>query len=229
MNTYRVLIIDEESQQINRMCRAFKRQASGYSVEFITTFPLESKENMIQFILESDIDAVISDYLLNEKKTDINYTIDYTGGKLKDDFNTIKVNFPFFIVSSDDRQASYGTKDVNSVFAKRLHIANGPESLNNQESGNVLPFFHKVLICIDNYKDELKKSEEEFNILYNKYQSGQELTAIEEDRLIYLDSFLENLNDATTSLPSHIKSRNESNQLAKMLETAELILEQLKK
>lgn len=229
MNTYRVMIIDEESQQINRMVRAFQRQASGQNVKFITSPPLETKDEMIQFILESDIDAVISDYLLNEKKTDIQYSIDYTGGTLKDEFDIIKLNFPFFIVSSDDRQASYGTKDVNSVFAKRLHIANNSESTRTPETGNVLPFFQKVLICIDNYKEDLKKYEEEFNILQSQIHSGKDLNAKEEDRLIFLDTILEKSNDSTCSLPAHLKSKRESEQLSKMLHTAELILESLNK
>ena len=56
-----------------------EKSPSKAKIETITMLPLAELDDMIENIIKISPDAIISDFRLNELKTDIRYTVKYNG------------------------------------------------------------------------------------------------------------------------------------------------------
>ena len=139
---YKIIFIDEENSQ-HELFQTYIEE-SDRQLEVKCLFPKSSLEEMLETIVEETPDAIVSDYLLNDIKEDIDYNIPYTGVELVKQFQQERPNFPCFIITSFDNEAVAETNDVNLVYIKAL--------LTNGETNTKARFYDKIFEQIAKYK-----------------------------------------------------------------------------
>jgi CheY-like chemotaxis protein len=216
---YKILFIDEEKETLED----FEDFVEGFSAKTelnaITKLPLADKEEMIELIIKLAPDALISDFRLNEMKTDINYTVPYNGVELVEKFQSIRTDFPCFVLTALDDEAVNQSDDVNIVYVKNI--------LHNKEEGNAkAKFLDRVVSQIEHYKKKIENAKEELTELVKVRQAGKANIDIE-NRIIYLDDFLEKSIDARNSIPSEFKTLSNSNRLDNILNKVDDLLNKL--
>jgi CheY-like chemotaxis protein len=216
---YKILFIDEEKETLED----FEDFVEGFSAKTelnaITKLPLADKEEMIELIIKLAPDALISDFRLNEMKTDINYTVPYNGVELVEKFQSIRTDFPCFVLTALDDEAVNQSDDVNIVYVKNI--------LHNKEEGNAkAKFLDRVVSQIEHYKKKIENAKEELTELVKVRQAGEANIDIE-NRIIYLDDFLEKSIDARNSIPSEFKTLSNSNRLDNILNKVDDLLNKL--
>ena len=216
---YKILFIDEEKETLED----FEDFVEGFSAKIelnaITKLPLANKEEMIELIIKLAPDALISDFRLNEKKTDINYNVPYNGVELVEEFQSIRTDFPCFVLTALDDEAVNQSDDVNIVYVKNI--------LHNKEEGNAkAKFLDRVVSQIEHHKKRIENAKEELTELVKIRQSGEANIDIE-NRIIILDDFLEKSIDARNSIPSEFKTLSNSNRLDNILDKVDDLLNKL--
>lgn len=207
----RILFIDEEKENYDRLLDYLDKTTLTDEICFEYKPPLRTLEEMIQAILESNPNALVVDYRLNEDKREIKYTVPYTGISLLQEFRNIKEGFPCFVLTSYDHDAQVESDDVNIVYEKSL--------LNDSDS----KFLDKVKLQVVKYKSLIRNNTEEFRQLMIK-KMERVLTLDEELRLIYLDTFIEKTRDGRASIPSELKETSNLEKLDQLIAKTDEIL-----
>lgn len=205
MKKYNIIFIDEDKAQL----RKFKRYVKGFerlNVEAIE--PPEGIETIVDKIVEEDIAAIVCDFDLKEKNT-----TDYYGSEVIEDILKVKPNFPVFIFTSHKEDALKFSETVHYVYDK--------VNMNGDKS-----FLELVVKEIEKYQNKMDRWKKEFFELQKKFDN-QELTIREEERLIELDNLIEKATDNRSSIPNHIKAKQD-NELHKLINDTEAILNQIK-
>ncbi|MBH2030109.1 MAG: hypothetical protein I8H74_06510 [Moraxellaceae bacterium] len=222
---YKIVFIDEQRSEQNQFKAAFDVHKKSGEVCIITLFPAPTLDEMIANICELHPDALVSDWNLNEIKTDLPsvYEVDYYGSELISEFRKIRTDFPCFIASSYDTDASHAdsTYDVNQVYSKELNI----ESFDNEQH---LTFPQKVILQIQKYNKRIDDAKNELHELCSRKFQNEMLTVFEEQKIIELDSFLEKTFGADSAVPDELKSTTNSKQLSDLLESVNKVLETIK-
>lgn len=205
MKKYNIVFIDEDKAQLRR----FKRYVKGFerlNVEAIE--PPEMIETIVDKIVEEDIAAIVCDFDLKEKNT-----TDYYGSEVIEDLLKVKPNFPVFIFTSHKEDAL--------KFCETVHYVYDKVNMNGDKS-----FLELVVKEIEKYQNKIDGWKKEFFELQKKFDN-QELTIREEERLIELDNLIEKATDNRSSIPNHIKAKQD-NELHKLINDTEAILNQIK-
>lgn len=223
---YKIIFIDEEQDQLDKLCRSFHRHLSPNEAEVIPLLPEQTLEDMLKVIADHQPDAVITDFLLNEKKNYISHAVEYTGSELVKIIDEQKEGFPCFVTSSHDQQATDNTYDVNKVYPKQMHLKTGSES--SSSTRDVLHFSQRVIIQIKKYKKRILECQERFEYLCIQRTKGYPLTAIEEDELVKLDCFLERAFDKPSAIPEELKKSSNSEQLRTLIENVQELMSEIK-
>jgi DNA-binding NarL/FixJ family response regulator len=213
---YKILFIDEEKEAHDDF-RDYVDSLLITDVEICTMFPYNTIQETIDAIISENPDAVISDFELNEQKTDVPYNVPYNGVDLVTKFQSIRNDFPCFIMTAFDNQAVHSSNDVNIVYVKNI--------LHNPEKG-IITFLERVKEQIRHYKTRISEAETELQRLLELRNSGQ-ATLEDEARLIELDSFLEKALNNKTVVPSKYKELSNTEHLVKMLTKADEIIKKL--
>lgn len=213
---YKIIFIDEENSQ-HELFQTYIEE-SDKQLEVKCLFPKSSLEEMLETIVEETPDAIVSDYLLNDIKEDIDYNIPYTGVELVKQFQQERPNFPCFIITSFDNEAVAETNDVNLVYIKAL--------LTNGEVNTKARFYDKIYEQIAKYKNLLDNAQEEINILIEKRRLKTS-TLDEDQRLIELDDFLEKSLHNSSRVPSDMKKTENIENLALVIEKLDELLGKL--
>ena len=174
---------------------------------------------MIEYIISSNPDAIITDFLLNDIKKYIKYNVPYNGVDIVNEFLKIKEKFPCFIITSFDSQAINSANDVNIVYVKSFGDNETPRN------GNIT-FLEKVKFQIDKYRNMIKSYEEEVKYLTH-LREAQPLTIIEEERLIQLYSMLEKSIDKRSGLPVEFLRSENSNKIEELIRKTDEIINEL--
>jgi hypothetical protein len=216
---YKILFIDEEKTTLEDFEEFIDKSALKAEIIPITMFPLSDLDEMIESIVKIAPDAIISDYRLNELKTDIKYTVKYNGVDLVEEFQTIRSHFPCFVLTAVDDEAVGSSEDVNIVYVKSiLHKA----EVENSKS----PFLARVISQIEHYKNKIEISKKEIAELIEIRKNGNADISIE-NRIIELDNFLEKSIDAKNVIPSEFKTLSNSNRLDGILKKVDELLNKL--
>jgi len=219
---FKVIYIDEYQEDIDDFLDYFEEKDTNNKFEIEYLLPENTLDEMYEKIFEKNPDAIISDYMLNEYKSDIDYNVPYTGVDLTEKILDIKKNYPCFVLTSYDDQAIKTSQDVNMIYIK--DILHGSEERTNAKAN----FLDTVENQIIHYKKRIKNSEEELLQLIEK-SNKESLNADEEARLLELDTFIEKATSQPSSLPEHLKSTKNLDELHKMIENTDNLLEELKK
>ena len=221
---YKILFIDEEKDQHDCFKNYMDKVDDKVTVKCL--YPLEDMKQMLELIEEEHPDAIVSDFLLNEIKTDIKYNVSYNGSELVNEYRTMRPNFPCFVLTSFDEDAVDNANDVNLVYVK--NILHGGE--NNKNTSNDLKIkvklCDKIIIQIGKYKRFIEEAQAELTQLLDK-KNNKGLSLHEEDRLVQLDSFLEKSLDSYTSLPDDVKKSENMNKLSTMIDKVDEMLQKL--
>ena len=211
---YKILFVDEVDADIRRFQLFVHKQDTNKKFEVIAKSPEENLNEFVEKIFSENIDAVISDYQLNEYKS----SITYTGVELINRILSIKENYPCFVMTSHDDMAVATSDDVNLVYIKALM---------NKEDHVRITFLERVEKQIDNYRAKLVRSQIEFDQLIEKSKDS-ELTAPEEERLEKLDTFLEKAMNQDSKIPAHLKSKSTLEDFHKLIENTDVLLKEIK-
>lgn len=220
MANYRILLIDEEKDTFDDFKDYLDISSTKDSIEVITMFPLEDLSEMIEAIFKTNPDAIITDFRLNEMKTDIDYNVPYDGVELVEEFLKFRYSFPCFVLTAFDDLAVNASEDVNKVYIKNI-LHN-----NKEESKAKAKFLDRVINQIEHYQTKIKNAESELLELIKLRESGK-ANISDENRIIELDSFLENVIDRKSSIPPDYKKLSNDDRLSELLKKVDTLLKKV--
>ncbi|HCI6220524.1 TPA: hypothetical protein NPO49_005065 [Klebsiella quasipneumoniae subsp. quasipneumoniae] len=218
---YRILFIDEETDAIDEFKDYADETTTSKQIQILDEFPLPSLDEMIEAIIKINPDAVITDFMLNEKKTSIKYGVEYNGIELVKKFTSIRDDFPCFVMTSFDDDAVKESDDVNIVYIKEI--------LHSEKNSNVkASFLEKVVSQITHYRARIDHSEKELKQLIELRKLGK-ATIVDENRIIELDHFLEQSVDRQSSVPKEFKELSNTQRLQEILSKVDNLLSKIEK
>ncbi|HIC7968354.1 TPA: hypothetical protein ACW7MX_004622 [Enterobacter ludwigii] len=218
---YKILFIDEETDAIEDFKDYADETTTSEKIEIIDEFPKSTLEEMINVIIKLNPDAVITDFMLNEKKTSITYGVEYNGIQLVKEFLSIRDGFPCFVMTSLDDDAVKESDDVNIVYVKDI--------LHSEKNSKVkASFLEKVVSQISHYRARIESYEKELKNLITRREMG-EATIIDENRIIELDHLLEQSVDRKSSVPQEFKELSNTQRLEEILLKVDNILSKVNK
>jgi DNA-binding NarL/FixJ family response regulator len=220
MANYRILLIDEEKDTFDDFKDYLDISSTKDNIEVIEMFPLEELTEMIEVIFKINPDAIITDFRLNEMKTDIDYNVPYDGIELVEEFLKYRQSFPCFVLTAFDDLAVSASEDVNKVYIKNI-LHN-----NKEESKAKAKFLDRVINQIEHYQTKIKNAESELLELVKLRESGK-VSISDENRIIELDSFLENVIDRKSSIPPEYKKLSNDDRLSELLKKVDTLLKKV--
>lgn len=201
------MFIDEESTQHEDFEDHFEEYWPEAKV--ICVFPSPTLNEMMEEIEQHQPNAIVVDFQLNDKKTDVDYNVCYNGIELLKEIQAQKFDFPCFVLTSYDDDAVADSDDVNFVYIKKnLHFSS--------DEGKV-SFAQRVKSQIDKYLARIENAKAELSVLLEKRKSGK-ANVKDEGRIIELDSFLEKTMDATGAIPDEMKHLSNMERLNSLID-----------
>jgi len=216
MSEYKILFVDEVEADIRRFQRYVHRKDTERKFELITKTPENTLDNFMNEIKDEKFDAIITDHKLHEA----NANISFDGVDLVRKILSEKEFFPCFVLTSFDDEAVINGDDVNIVYIKGLMDIDGEVKAH-------ATFLDKIENQIKHYRKKIKNFQEELLQLIKKSKNTP-LNAQEEARLLELDGFIERATNKPSSLPNHLKSTKNLDELHKMIDSTDKLLEELK-
>lgn len=113
---YKILFVDEEQETLDEFLDYVERSPHKGNIEAMTELPLSSLDEMVEYIIKLNPDALITDFRLNDSRESINYNVPYNGVELVRAFQGIRGHFPCFVMTAFDDQAVSKSEDVNIVY-----------------------------------------------------------------------------------------------------------------
>lgn len=215
---FRILFIDEEKEAIDAFKDYIDEYKNGIDIEVKSLYPSSRLDEMIRIIIEESPDALVTDYNLNEKKTEINHNVNYDGVDLAEAFLKIRSGFPVFITTSYDDSAIKSSEDVNIVYVKPSY---------EKENASKSKFIDRLTQQIIHYQTRINNAEKRLFELLNKH-STTELDANEEIELIKLDKFLEGAINKQFEIPNELKTMSNSRRIRDLIDKVDFLLNKIK-
>lgn len=210
---YKVMFIDEETTQHED----FEDHFDEYwpEAKVICVFPSPTLNEMMEEIEQYQPNAIVVDFQLNDKKTDIDYNVCYNGVELLKEIQAQKCDYPCFVLTSYDDDAVADSDDVNFVYIKKnLHFSS--------DNGKV-SFAQRVKSQIDKFLARVENAKAELSVLLEKRKSGK-ANVKDEGRIIELDSFLEKTMDATGVIPDEMKHLSNMERLNSLIDKVDQLI-----
>ena len=207
MTKYKIAYIDESEADIRR----FQRFSYNYFV-VIPFIPKDTIEETCNDILESHVDAIVSDFEFSEQLS----TVHYDGTNLVSEFLKKRENFPVFILTSFEDDAISKGEDVNIIYEKK--------EMDEGEKGE--KFLERVKAQIEKYKHKLETEENRLLELIAESKK-RKLDAFEKQELAELDSKIEKALDKESQIPNILRDDNEANELSELLKKVDELAKKL--
>lgn len=220
---YKILFIDEQKDSHDDFQEYIDfinehEDNDEMKFEVIASYPERTLDEMVDYTNEEAPDVLITDFRLNEYKTDISYNVLYNGAELVEKYRQLRADFPCFIMTSHDDEAIDKSIDVNLVYVKDLMA----QEMNTEF--NFVSFSVKIQKQINKYRRKIEGWEKDYISLLEKRRSDS-ANFPEESRLIELDSLLENAIDSHKRLPRELKETKLQSKLAELISKADEILD----
>jgi len=215
MPDYKIAYIDEEPAEIRNFQRKMSRE-----FEITDILPKQDLEIFVEELLSLDIDAYVIDFQLNEYQEDNPEPVNYNGSNLINKLLERRPKFPCFILTSHALAAVSDTRDVNYVYSK--------DSLRHDPQSREINFATRIRIQIEHYQSTIEETTARFHELVDK-SNEQDLPQEEEDELLSLDSFLENVLDAKEALNPERKKEFVVGRIDLLIDKSEEIIDLLRK
>jgi len=214
---YKILFIDEQKGDIDDFLDYVEESNTKENFTVETEYPLEDIDEMMDLIIKHNPDAIVTDFMLNEYKENIQYNVPYNGVQLVKSFTSIRDGFPCFVMTSFDDNAVKESEDVNIVYIK--DILHGSEAKTQAKAS----FLVRVEAQILHYKSKIQQAENELLRLL-KLRNERKATMSEENELIRWDNFLETSIDKKSSIPEEYKTLSNTSKLEEMLSKVDQLL-----
>ena len=215
MSNYKIAYIDESKEEIEK----FQRFCYP-TIEVIPIIPLPSIVETCSLIIESHIDAVVSDFEFSEQASDIKYD----GTDLISLFLSKRDGFPVFIFTSYEDEAVRKSDDVNIIYEKG-------EKYLTDSSGNITKnekLIERIRLQIEKYKYRQEANEKRLLELI-KESKIRSLNAIEIDELAELDSKIEKSLDKESRISNILRDEKEKSELSQLLKMVDDLTKKLGK
>lgn len=222
---YRIAFIDEEEVDVDAFKDYIESKDQNEEFEVIDLLPERSLALMLDKINDLYVDAIVTDYFLNEKKVQIKYNVPYDGVELVSKIQEEREDFPCFVITSYDDDAINDSEDVNLVYVKGI-LHNPALEVKSKARAS---FFDRLKKQILHYKTRIEKAEKRVLELIEKSGTDAGLDASEETELIEKDRFLERALDKPSSLPERLRKKEESESLKKLLDAVDELSQELRK
>lgn len=213
MSIYKVAYIDESQEEIGK----FQRFCYG-TFEVVPISPKPSKDDTCTEILESHVDAVITDFEFSEQMNDIKYD----GTDLVNLVLSKREGFPVFILTSFEDEAMRKGDDVNIIYEKG-------EKYTTDESGNITrneTLLERIKLQIEKYKRKLEIDETRILELLEESKK-RKLDAFEKQELAELDSKIEKALDKESQIPNILRDDKEAQDLLELLKKVDELANKL--
>lgn len=207
MSDGRVVYIDEDPEDIIY----FQQFADGhFDVDVIQIENDSNLEDIVDDILNSPPDAVITDFMLNEKAK-----VGFNGQALIDLLQERNRHLPCFLLTSHPPDALAATHDARIVQAKAVMMAS---------NGELATLFRSQIakIIVDHNK-KLVQAERELEELVAK--PIEERTAKDRERALDLDKYIEEHGLGADPLPDEIRDERSIDLLTKLVLQVDKLLE----
>lgn len=209
---YRIAYIDEDKGWINTFYREFKGDFEIIKIEVV---PESSVTKIIDLLLSSNLNAIVTDYLLEE-----NAEVPFNGNVIVEEIKKIKPHFPIVMLTSFPTQAIGHTDDVHIIYNKNILSVE-----NDREKEELEIFKTKIHSNILNYYKKIEDTNDRIEQLIAKRNTeGLELS--EEEELTKLYILFDELNPEDKELPANLIHRDSISKLNEFVsETREILLE----
>jgi hypothetical protein len=221
---YKIIFIDEEKAAHRSFKRDFldknKDRFVGHSI-----FPPATLNDLMAEIFEINPDAVLTDFSLNDKKSDLPspYTVEYNGGDVARELLSRRKNFPVFIATSLGDDAARGGYDIKLIYEKYGNFKEGQNKEQSPPDAQHLTFSDRIFYEIKSHKQFIIKSSDEFDQIIEK-RSRVGLNFSEEVRLAELDEMLESYIDLRSKVPKELRTTSNMKMLGDLISLAENVL-----
>ena len=189
-----LIYIDEQRNEGNKVVRSAVSSGEFSENQVAALEPLNTLDETIEKILEYDCKVLITDYLLAEH----NSGVEFSGTDLIIEFQRRFAEFPCFVTTTFSSDAVNNGLDVNIIFPKSDFLDR------EDHETSELPFFTRVRNKISSYETRVSDAQELFHNLSQKAEQEQ-LSASEIEDLIRLDNLIESLYGNEHSIEGHIK------------------------
>lgn len=201
---FKIAYIDEDQTDTRR----FQRFSYNF-FDVIPIIPKDSIDDTCNEILESNVDAIISDFDFSEQLS----TVHYDGTDLISLFLKKREGFPVFILTSYEDDAISKGEDVNIIYEKK-EIDEGEK------------FLERVKAQIEKYKHKLEADENRLLDLIAESKK-RNLDAIEREELAELDSKIEKALDKESRIPNILRDDKEASELSELLKKVDELAKKL--
>jgi len=209
---YKIAYIDESASWINIFYQAFKYD---YEILRIQVDGNCSLDNIFKKLFESDLDAIVTDYLLEEEGD-----VSFNGNMIVEVVRAYKPHFPVIMLTAHEPQAISHMDDVHIIYGKNIFDGESIEEFNLFKS--------KMKANIDNYYAKIQENQEVISDLISKRNiSG--LTIQEEEQLSKELILLDEYEPEGKGLPTNLIQKESVTKLHEFVSEAKSILEELKK
>lgn len=212
---YKIAYIDEDKGWINTFYHTFKNDFEIFRMEVNQE---SSVESIILDIQINELDAVVTDYLLEE-----NAEVPFNGNKIVEALKSTRPHFPIIMLTSFPTQAIGHTDDVHIIYTKDILTI---ENDKDQEELDV--FKNKILANISNYYKKINETNLKIEQLIEK-RNSLGLDIKEEEELSKLYILFDELNPDGKDLPANLINRDSITKLNEFVKETKEILEELKK
>lgn len=212
---YKIAYIDEDKGWINTFYQTFK---NDFDILRIEVNPDSSIESILDSLLHSELNAIVTDYLLEE-----NAEVPFNGNKIVEEIKKIKPHFPIVMLTSFPTQAIGHTDDVHIIYNKNILSVE-----NDREKEELDVFKTKIQSNISNYYKKIDDTNSKIEQLVEK-RNNQGLDIYEEEELTKLYILFDELNPDGKDLPANLIHRDSISKLNEFVNETKEILEELKK
>lgn len=203
---FKIAYIDEDQSDIRR----FQRFSYNF-FEVVPIIPKDSIEETCNEILESHVDAIVSDFEFTEQIS----TVHYDGTDLVSLFLKKREGFPVFILTSYEDDAISKGEDVNIIYEKK-----------EMDEGE--QFLERVKAQIEKYKHKLETNEKRLLGLIAESKK-RKLDALEREELAELDSKIEKALDKESRISNILREDKEASELSELLKKVDELAKSLGK
>lgn len=212
---YKIAYIDEDKGWINTFYQTFK---NDFDILRIEVKPDSSIESILNSLLDNELNAIVTDYLLEE-----NAEVPFNGNKIVEEIKKIKPHFPIVMLTSFPTQAIGHTDDVHIIYNKNILSVE-----NDREKEELDVFKTKIQSNISNYYKKIEDTNSKIEQLVEK-RNNQGLDIYEEEELTKLYILFDELNPDGKDLPANLIHRDSISKLNEFVNETKEILEELKK
>ncbi|MEO5642570.1 MAG: hypothetical protein ABIQ40_05875 [Bacteroidia bacterium] len=209
---YNIAYIDENDGWLNTFYQTFK---GDFNILKIKVDAQSTVESIAGVLKQSDLDAIVTDYLLEEEGD-----VSFNGNKIVDEIKKTRPHFPIIMLTSHEPQAINHMDDVHIIYGKSI--------LDGESEEELEIFKTKIKSNIERYYSKIKSTEKDIEVLVAK-KNATGLEPSEEEALTKLFILMDELDPDGKELPANLIQSGTITKLNDFVAQTKEILDELKK